>query len=162
MVRASDAGALAAAGEGRGGCACGDGAAAAPAAAPAAAAARAAAAAHYRGGLGDLPPGWDWDVDDLDGAQFYIRPDGETTWADPRESFEDFERECAAAAARGVDVGAYFAEGAAGAGAPLGAGAAPGAPVDAAPRGGAGAPPPPPNAARAGQPPARRAPRYSL
>ena len=37
----------------------------------------------------ELPPHWSWDEAD-DGEVYYIDHEGETTWDDPRENFEDF------------------------------------------------------------------------
>jgi hypothetical protein len=87
-------------------------AAAAPAAAPAApilaGALRDLAREAYARGA--LPPLWDFDVDDGGGAAgagggtFFIRPSGEATWDDPREEWDTFEKEVAAAAAGGADL----------------------------------------------------------
>ena len=37
----------------------------------------------------ELPPHWSWDETE-DGEIYYTDHDGETTWDDPRENFEDF------------------------------------------------------------------------
>ena len=39
----------------------------------------------------ELPPGWQWAQSD-DGATYFTSPDGEATWADPRDDFEVYWR----------------------------------------------------------------------
>ena len=58
---------------------------------------------QWEGGHGSLPPGWDYENDD-DGDMYFIRPDGETQWEDPRDNFDDYVAEFISAAKRGVDL----------------------------------------------------------
>jgi hypothetical protein len=39
---------------------------------------------------GELPPGWEWEEDAESGDTFYTQPDGETTWDDPRDHWDNY------------------------------------------------------------------------
>ena len=69
--------------------------------------ARAVAAAQWKEGAGELPPEWDFGQTPV-GEYYYIKPNQETTWADPRIEFEDYVREFEAAEKRGVHLRLYF------------------------------------------------------
>ena len=65
--------------------------------------AKAKATEKWDDGNGELPPGWDYDTTE-DGEYYYIKPDGDTQWEDPRADFESYWKEFVAAADRGVDL----------------------------------------------------------
>ncbi len=56
---------------------------------------------------GELPPEWDHGLTAA-GEYYYIKPNLETTWADPRVDFEDYVKEFEAAEKRGVHLRLYF------------------------------------------------------
>ena len=45
------------------------------------------AALVWKSGAGELPPHWDHDTDDSSGETYFITPDDQTTWDDPRENW---------------------------------------------------------------------------
>jgi hypothetical protein len=81
--------------------------------------ARAVALEEWKGGAGELPPGWDrgdraWLPAELAGGEalagghYFITPSREITFRDPRADFEEYAAEFEAAEARGVHLRVHF------------------------------------------------------
>ena len=62
---------------------------------------------QWKDGHGELPPEWDY-KETAGGEVYFVRPDGETTWDDPRDTLFGYTLEFFAAEARGVNLARYF------------------------------------------------------